>query len=94
MAGPIPAFPEPSIPAFGMYGVDYINNTFPHTGHWFVFVPVEDTVFASFSSATPVGGNAFVGDVLPPGIPIYAQFTTITLASGRGWAYRATKTSS
>lgn len=91
MAGPIPGFTDPSQPAFGLFGVDYVNNTFAHTGHWFCFVPIEDTVVAEFNALTPVGGNAFVGDVLPAGIPVYFQFDSITLASGRIWAYRAKK---
>jgi hypothetical protein len=78
-----------------MNGLIYLNNTQPHTGHFFCFIPVEDTVFAEFELAGgTIGGNAFVGDVMPAGIPIYAQFTSITLASGRGWAYKAVKEAS
>lgn len=91
MAGPIPSFADPSVPAFGMLGCDFINNTFEHKGHWFVFQIIEDAVFAGFESETPVGGNAFVGEVIPAGTFIFSQFTSITLASGRGFAYRAVK---
>ena len=72
----------------GAYGATYFDGTTVRTGKWFTFMPLTDTVFTTLTETNWEGGT-HVGDTFPAGIPIYGNFTAITLASGSGIAYKS-----
>ncbi len=72
----------------GAFGATYFNGTTARTGKWFMFMPLTDTVFTTLTE-TNWEGASHIGDTFPAGIPIYGDFTAITLASGSGLAYKS-----
>jgi hypothetical protein len=83
------SYDNPTNPAFGLTGFEYINNTAAHTGDFFAIQFIEDTVIAAITANPALTGNAFVGDTFPAGLTIYCQHSSITLTSGRVICYKA-----
>ena len=74
----------------GYGGIEYINDTQPHTppkGLFFCTLIVIAATTLSAISPVPTG-NALTGEIVPVGTIIYGQFTSITLTSGKVIAYK------
>ncbi|MEO6569467.1 MAG: hypothetical protein ABIO94_11945 [Opitutaceae bacterium] len=62
----------------------YITDTAPHTGNFDTIIAVEAGVGALVS---PTITGTLSAVPLPVGVPIFGLFTSITLASGKVFAY-------
>lgn len=78
--------------AAGGMGFDVISDTAEHIGNYYLILPVSEITFdnATYYNSTFTGGYSggdLSGLTIPAGIPIGADFTSVTLAAGSALAY-------
>ena len=71
----------------GEYGGLYIGDTNAHAGNWMSYLALTDTVLAS-ATACNVTGLPASGATIKAGVLVSGVFTSITLTSGTGIAYK------
>jgi len=69
---------------FGGFGLDVITGS--ENGNWYAFTVIGSTS-ATVTTASP-SGDALSGAVIPNGVTVYGNFTTINPSSGTVLAYR------
>ena len=77
---------------YGLQGAELITDTNDHSGDWYCIVSVEDDTTLDASSCVvnwTTNGAAFSTDLdLITGVPMYGDWTTISLTDGKVLAYR------
>ena len=63
-------------------GGEVINDTAAHTGTWFAFQCIEDTVVAAITQTHITNEVGYVGLTLQAGFVLYGETSSITLTSG------------
>lgn len=72
------------------FGCIFAFDTTPYTGNFFCVQAMEDCVFSKFNSSN-MENSAIIassGVILPAGLSIAADFTEITLATGKAIIYK------
>jgi len=73
----------------GLAGSVRVADTSTHTGRFFVYHALTDTVVASITYAGFAPGAIAAGDVIKAGDRIYGVITSFSAASGSGELYAA-----
>lgn len=76
----------------GIAGVDAVTDTALHTGNWWIFHALTDSVITSVTYKTGYSTGSLAGQTVKAGDRIYGPIVSFQLTSGAGELYRAAVT--